>query len=92
MVASEPEIQCTYSIKLIIQHVQIIMVAIMCLGLMLMALQISETQGAFTSAVANGNSQFAPFNIIISQGVISNNLIEIAIKIIRDPTDVTIIW
>jgi archaellum component FlaG (FlaF/FlaG flagellin family) len=51
--------------------------------------QISETQGAFTSAVANGNTQFAPFNIVISQGVISNNLIEIGIKIIRDPSDVT---
>jgi len=51
--------------------------------------QISETQGAFTSAVSNGNAQFAPFNIVISQGAISNNLIEIGIKIIRDPTDVT---
>lgn len=51
--------------------------------------QISETQGAFTSAVTNGNNQFAPFNIVISQGVISNNLIEIGIKIIRDPSDVT---
>lgn len=51
--------------------------------------QISETQGAFTSAVTNGNTQFAPFNIVISQGVISNNLIEIGVKIIRDPTDVT---
>jgi len=51
--------------------------------------QISETQGAFTSAVANGNAQFAPFNIVISQGVISNNLIEIGVKIIRDPGDVT---
>ncbi len=52
--------------------------------------QISETQGAFTSAITNGNAQFAPFNIVISQGVISNNLIEIGVKIIRDPTDVTI--
>ncbi|MBE0570676.1 MAG: T9SS type A sorting domain-containing protein [Ignavibacteriaceae bacterium] len=51
--------------------------------------QISETQGAFTSAISSGNAQFAPFNIVISQGVISNNLIEIGIKIIRDPTDVT---
>ena len=50
---------------------------------------ISETQGALTSAVTNGNAQFAPFNIVISQGVISNNLIEIGVKIIRDPTDVT---
>lgn len=51
--------------------------------------QISETQGAFTSAIANGNNQFAPFKIEISQGVISNNLIEIGVKIIRDPNDVT---
>ncbi|MCK7539699.1 MAG: hypothetical protein MZV63_56705 [Marinilabiliales bacterium] len=51
--------------------------------------QISETQGAFISAVTNGNAQFAPFKIVISQGVISNNLIEVGVKIIRDPTDVT---
>ncbi|HEY6626310.1 MAG TPA: T9SS type A sorting domain-containing protein [Ignavibacteriaceae bacterium] len=51
--------------------------------------QISETQGAFTSAISNGNAQFAPFNIVISQGVISNNLIEIGVKIIRDPSDMT---
>jgi archaellum component FlaG (FlaF/FlaG flagellin family) len=51
--------------------------------------QISETLGAFTSAVANGNAQFAPFKIVISQGVVSNNLIEVGVKIIRDPTDVT---
>ena len=50
---------------------------------------ISEAQGALTTAVTNGNAQFAPFNIVISQGVISNNLIEIGVKIIRDPTDVT---
>jgi len=50
---------------------------------------ISVSQSAFTSYVASGNSQFAPFKIEIFQGVISNNLIEIAVKIIRDPTDVT---
>lgn len=50
---------------------------------------ISETQGAFTSAVASGNAQFAPFNIVITQGVISNSLIEVGVKIIRDPGDVT---
>jgi len=50
---------------------------------------INETLGAFTSAVANGNAQFAPFNIVISQGVVSNNLIEVTVKIIRDPSDVT---
>ena len=50
---------------------------------------ISVSQSAFTSYVASGNSQFAPFKIEISQGVISNNLIEIGVKIVRDPTDVT---
>jgi archaellum component FlaG (FlaF/FlaG flagellin family) len=50
---------------------------------------ISNTQGAFQSAVTSGNAQFAPFNIVISQGAISNNLIEIGVKIIRDPTDIT---
>jgi hypothetical protein len=50
---------------------------------------ISNTQGAFQSAVASGNAQFAPFNILISQGIISNNLIEVVVKIIRDPTDLT---
>ncbi len=51
--------------------------------------QITETQAALTNAVTNGNSEYAPFNIIISQGVVSNNLIEVAVKIIRDPGDVT---
>ncbi len=41
------------------------------------------------NAVNAGNSEYAPFNLIISQGVISNNLIEVAVKIIRDPNDVT---
>jgi archaellum component FlaG (FlaF/FlaG flagellin family) len=50
---------------------------------------ISETQGAFTSAVSNGNAQYAPFHIVISQGIVSNNLIEVGVKIIRDPGDVT---
>jgi hypothetical protein len=51
--------------------------------------QIAETQSAFISSVTNGNNQYAPFNIVISQGVISNNLVEVAVKIIRDPGDVT---
>lgn len=50
---------------------------------------ISETQGAFASAVASGNTEFAPFKIVITQGVISNSLIEVGVKIIRDPGDVT---
>jgi len=51
--------------------------------------QISETQAAFVAAVTNGNAQFSPFKIVVSQGVISNNLIEVGVKIIRDPNDVT---
>jgi archaellum component FlaG (FlaF/FlaG flagellin family) len=51
--------------------------------------QITETQSAFIAAVTNGNTQFSPFKIVISQGVISNNLIEVGVKIIRDPNDVT---
>lgn len=52
-------------------------------------IQIPETLPAFTSSVANGNAQFAPFRIVISQGIVSNNLVEVGIKIIRDPGDVT---
>jgi len=41
------------------------------------------------NAVNSGNSQFAPFNIVISQGAVSNSFIEVQVKIIRDPSDVT---
>nr|MCU0333029.1 hypothetical protein [Ignavibacteriaceae bacterium] len=47
---------------------------------------VNETQGAITSAVTNGNSQFAPFNIVITQRALGETLIEVGIKIIRDPT------
>jgi len=49
----------------------------------------SASSGAFNSAVTTGNAEYAPFNIVISQGVISNGLIEVGVKIIRDPNDVT---
>jgi len=51
---------------------------------------VNETQGALTSAVTNGNTQFAPFNIVITQRAVRTNLIEFAVKIIRDPTDPTV--
>lgn len=41
------------------------------------------------NAVNSGNAEFAPFNIVLSQGAISNNLIQIQVKIIRDPNDVS---
>jgi hypothetical protein len=43
----------------------------------------------FRNTVIAGNAEYAPFKIVISQGVISNNLIEVGVKIIRDPGDVT---
>lgn len=51
--------------------------------------KIAETQAALVNAVTSGNSEFAPFKLVITQGVISNSLIEIGVKIIRDPIDVT---
>jgi Secretion system C-terminal sorting domain/Fibronectin type III domain len=50
----------------------------------------TESQGALTTAVTNGNSQFAPFNIVITQRALGETLIEVGVKIIRDPTDVTV--
>jgi hypothetical protein len=49
----------------------------------------STSLSAFNNAVNSGNAEFAPFNIFISQGTISNNLIEVGVKIIRDPNDNT---
>jgi hypothetical protein len=48
---------------------------------------LGQTQ--FVNTVNAGNAEYAPFNIVISQGTISNNLIEVGVKIIRDPNDVT---
>lgn len=39
--------------------------------------------------VNNGNSQFSPFKIVITQRALSENRVEIGLKIFRDPTDVT---
>ena len=50
---------------------------------------VNETQSALTSAVTNGNNQFAPFNIEMTQEALSENLIKIGFTITRDPTDVT---
>ena len=49
----------------------------------------NQGQSQFINTVNAGNAEYAPFNIIISQGIISNNLIEVAVKIIRDPNDNT---
>jgi PKD repeat protein len=39
--------------------------------------------------VNNGNSQYSPFKIIITPEKLSNNTIDVKIKILRDPADVT---
>jgi hypothetical protein len=46
-------------------------------------------QTSFINTVNSGNGQYAPFNIEITQEALSENLIQVGIKIIRDPNDVT---
>ena len=46
-------------------------------------------QTQFINTVNAGNSQFAPFKIILTQEALSDNLIRVGVKIIRDPSDVT---
>jgi len=49
----------------------------------------SQGQPQFINTINSGNAEYAPFKIVIVQGVILNNLIEVGVKIIRDPGDVT---
>jgi hypothetical protein len=50
---------------------------------------IGTTQTALTNAVNNGNSEYSPFKIEITQGGYSETLIEAIVKITRDPNDNT---
>jgi len=47
------------------------------------------SSGPLLNAVANGNAEFAPFDIVLTQEALSENLIRIGVKITRDPNDVT---
>lgn len=49
----------------------------------------ATSQTTFINNVNTGNSQFSPFKITMTQRALSDNLIEIGVKILRDPTDVT---
>ncbi len=49
----------------------------------------ATNQTTFTNNVNTGNAQFSPFKITMTQRALSDNLIEIGVKILRDPTDVT---
>jgi len=44
---------------------------------------------AFNNAVNNGNNEYAPFDIVLTQEAFSETLIRIGVKIIRDPNDNT---
>jgi hypothetical protein len=45
-------------------------------------------QAAFINTINAGNAQFAPFNIVLTQNALGESLIEVGVKIIRDPSDV----
>lgn len=49
----------------------------------------TQNQTQFINRVNTGNAEYAPFNIEITQEALSDNLIQVGIKIIRDPNDVT---
>jgi len=45
---------------------------------------------AFTNAINTGNAEFSPFKIILTPERFSNDVIDVTVKIIRDPSDVTV--
>jgi len=52
--------------------------------------QINTSQSDLLNAVTSGNSEYAPFNITLTPEVFSDNVINVHVKIIRDPGDITI--
>jgi hypothetical protein len=46
-------------------------------------------QTQFVSAVNTGNGQYSPFKIVMTQRALSDDLVEIGVKILRDPNDNT---
>jgi len=53
-------------------------------------INVATNQSSFTTAVTNGNAQFAPFEITLTPERFSNDVIDVTLKIKRDPTDVTV--
>jgi len=53
-------------------------------------INVATNQTAFTTAVTNGNAQFAPFEIMLTAERFSNDVVDVTLKIKRDPTDVTV--
>ena len=54
-----------------------------------MELQQQQASTAVVNSVNTGNAQYSPFKIDITQRALSDNLIEIGVKITRDPNDIT---
>jgi PKD repeat protein len=50
---------------------------------------VAVNQTAFTNALNTGNAEYSPFKIVLVPEKLSNNVISINVKIIRDPSDVT---
>jgi hypothetical protein len=50
---------------------------------------VATNQTAFTNAVNSGNTEYSPFKIILTPEKLSNNVINVQVKIIRDPSDAT---
>ena len=51
--------------------------------------QVATSQTAFMNAVNNGNAEYSPFKIVLTPHRLPNDVIDVHVKIIRDPTDVT---
>jgi len=51
---------------------------------------VATNQTAFTNAVNAGNTEYSPFQIVLVPERLTNNVISINVKIIRDPSDATI--
>ncbi|MCW9095318.1 MAG: T9SS type A sorting domain-containing protein [Ignavibacteriaceae bacterium] len=50
---------------------------------------VATTQAAFMNAVNNGNAEYSPFKIVLTPERLQNDVIDVHVKIIRDPGDVT---
>jgi len=50
---------------------------------------IANDTTSFKNAVNNGNAEYSPFKIILTPEKLSNNVIHVQVKIIRDPLDAT---
>jgi len=51
---------------------------------------VATSQAAFENAIATGNAEYSPFNIVLLAEKLSNDVISVNVKIIRDPSDVTV--